>query len=202
MMLRSRTIFKWIIIGALISPVFILPVYAQEDEEKDKEKDPIELKYGLEAGYSLGFQMKEESMLFEAGPQMQMLVEYKAAARIFYALGAGYETYDTQSFLPLFLSFKGFSEKKYEGGYLAFRMGYALAWDNEFNAYDNYLYRGGLLFSTGIGRSFEVKDKYHILINANFKHQFVRIDYETYESNVYTETINYNFISLRIGLMF
>jgi len=201
---KSRIIFKGIIFLTLLILVFSPSLCAQEDEETDekKEKDPIELKLGVETGYSFGFQMKEESMLFEAGPQVQMIVDFKAAARIFYGIGAGYETYDTESFVPLFLSFKGFSKKKYEGGYLSFKMGYAIAWDNEFNTYDNYFYRGGLLFSTGLGRSFEVKDKYHVLINANFKHQFVRIDYETYESSVYTENINYNFISLRIGLMF
>jgi len=200
---KNRIKILWIIAVVLVAFVFILPVYAQdEDDNEKKEKDPIDLKFGLEAGYSFGFQMKEESMLFEAGPQVQMIIDYKAASRIFYGFGIGYETYDTESFVPLFLSFKGFSKKKYEGGYLAFRMGYAIGWDNEFNKYDNYTYWGGLLFSTGIGRSFEVKDKYHVLINANYKHQFVRIDYETYESTTYTENINYNFITLRIGLMF
>jgi len=140
--------------------------------------------------------------LFEAGPQAQLVVEYKAASRVFYGLGAGYEKYDTESFLPLFISFKGFADKKYEGGYLAFQMGYSLAWDSEFSAYDNYKFRGGLLFGTGLGRSFEVKDKYHILVNVNFKHQFVRIDYETFDTEPYTEIINYDMISLRIGIMF
>ena len=93
------------------------------------------------------------------------------------------------------------TKKKDEGPYLSFQMGYSFAWDKDFNSYENYNYRGGLLFSTGIGRMFEIKDKYKILINISLKHQFVRIDYKSFDSSDYTENINYDMISLKIGLL-
>ena len=80
-------------------------------------------------------------------------------------------------------------------------MGYSIAWDKDFESYDNYDYRGGLLFGMGIGRMFEIKDKYKILLGISLNHQFVRIDYNTFDSTYYTENINYDLLALQIGIM-
>ena len=135
----------------------IMHAQSSDDDDKKKDKDPIELKYGLETGYSFGLHLRKESTLFETNFQVHTAIDYKAASRIYYGIGAGYEKYDTESFLPLYITFKGFTDKKYEGPYLSFIMGYSLAWDSEFNSYDNYHFRGGLLYGTGIGRSLRSK---------------------------------------------
>lgn len=179
----------------------ILLAFCQEAVSQAEDKSEIELAYHLAAGYSFGGQIVDESLLFESGISFEFITNYKASSRICYGLGLGYERYDTETFLPLFLSFTGMTKKKDEGPYLSFQMGYSFAWDKDFNSYENYNYRGGLLFSTGIGRMFEIKDKYKILINISLKHQFVRIDYQSFDSGDYTENINYDMISLKIGLL-
>ena len=177
-------------------------IYAFDKDKEKKDRDPVKLKYSLESGYSFGGQFVNESFIFESGIAFQLETHLIAASRIYYGIGLGYEKYDTESFIPIFLSFKGLTKKKNEGPFLSFQMGYSFAWDKDFSNYENYNYIGGLLFSTGIGRMFDLMEKYSILLNFSLKHQFVRIDYETFDSNIYTETINYDMISIKIGFMF
>lgn len=173
----------------------------KSEKKEDKDKNEIELAYHLAAGFSFGGQIIGETFLFESGISFELITNYRASSRIYYGLGLGYERYDSETFMPLFLSFTGMTKKKDEGPYLSFQTGYSFAWDKDFNSYENYNYRGGLLFSTGIGRMFEIKDKYKILINISLKHQFVRIDYKSFDSSDYTENINYDMISFKIGLL-
>ena len=193
------------LIAAIILLAFCQEVVSQaedkSDNKKDKDKKEIKLAYQLAAGYAFGGQIVDKSILFESGISFELITNLRVAPRIYYGLGLGYERYDSETFLPLFLSFTGMTKKKDEGTYLSLQMGYSFAWDNDFNSYDNYNYRGGLLFSAGIGRMFEIKDKYKLLANISLKHQFVRIDYKPIDSSGYTETINYDMIIIKIGLL-
>jgi hypothetical protein len=171
-----------------------------EDEDK-KDKNRIELAYHLAAGYSFGGQMFDEVFIFESGTSFQFITDIKASSKIYYGLGIGYEKLDSESFLPLYFSFKGLSDKKDQGPYLSFKMGYSFAWDKDFELYDNYEHKGGLLFGAGIGRMFEIKDTYKILFNISFNHQFVRIDYNTFDDIHYTESINYDMFTFSLGIM-
>ncbi|MFC2080743.1 hypothetical protein ACFLR8_00865 [Bacteroidota bacterium] len=181
--------------------VIILIAVFQEAVSQVEDESQIELAYHLAAGYSFGGQIVDESMLFESGISFELITNLRVSPRIYYGLGLGYESFDTETFLPLFLSFTGMTKKKDEGPYLSFQTGYSFAWDKNFSSYENYNYRGGLLFSAGIGRMFEIKDKYKILINISLKHQFVRIDYQSFDSSDFTENINYDMISFKIGLL-
>jgi len=173
----------------------------KSDNKEDKDKKEIELAYQLTAGYTFGGQIVDKSLLFESGISFELVTNLRVSSRIYYGLGLGYERYDSETFLPLYLSFTGMTKKKDAGPYLSFQTGYSFAWDKDFKSYDNYNYRGGLLFSAGIGRMFEMKDKYKILANISLKHQFVRIDYKPVDSGIYTETINYDMIIIKIGLL-
>ena len=191
--------------AAIILLVFCQEVVSQtedkSDNKEDKDKKEIKLAYQLAAGYAVGGQIVDKSILFESGVSFELITNLRVSPKIYYGLGLGYERYDSETFLPLFLSFTGMTKKKDEGTYLSFQTGYSFAWDNDFNSYDNYNYRGGLLFSAGIGRMFEMKDKYKLLVNISLKHQFVRIDYKPLDSSSYTETINYDMIIIKIGLL-
>ena len=193
------------LIAAIILLAFCQEVVSQSDDKsdnkKDKDKKEIKLAYQLTAGYAFGGQIVDKSILFESGVSFELITNLRVSPKIYYGLGLGYERYDSETFLPLFLSFTGMTKKKDEGTYLSFQTGYSFAWDNDFNSYDNYNYRGGLLFSAGIGRMFEIKDKYKLLANISLKHQFVRIDYKPIDSSGYTETINYDMIIIKIGLL-
>ena len=185
--------------------ILLLPISLKNyafGQENSKEKDKIDLKYSIEAGYTVGGQIVKENFIFESGVTFQYLTDIKISSRIYYGLGLGIEKYDTETFIPVFLSFKGLIKKKKDAPYLSFQMGYSFAWDKGFNNYANYNYKGGLLFSTGFGRIFDIKEDYNIMIYVNFKHQFAKIDYETFDMNIYTENLNFDMISLRIGFMF
>jgi hypothetical protein len=172
-----------------------------DEDEEGKEKDKIELAFHLAAGYSLGGQMFDEVIIVESGTSFEFITEVKASSRVFYGLGLGYDKLDTESFMPVFLSFKGLLNKKDNCPYMSFRMGYSFGRDKDFNAYDNYDYRGGLIFGAGIGRMFDVRDKFRIMLSISLNHQFVRIDYETYDSARFTENINYDLLTFRLGIM-
>lgn len=192
-------------LAAIILFSFCLDAASQtkekSDNEEDKDKKEITLAYQLTSGYAIGGQIVNESFLFESGISFELITHIRVTSRIYYGVGLGYERYDSETFLPLFLSFTGMTKKKDEGYYLSFQTGYSFAWDNAFNSYDNYNYMGGLLFNAGIGRMFEIKNKYRFLVNISLKHQFVRIDYQPLNSSSYTEIINYDMIIFKIGLL-
>ncbi len=179
--------------------------YAQDDEkdeeEEDTKKSTLNLHHTLEAGYAIGGQISNDNFIYKAGLSGQYTADFQVSTRVFYGAGIGYEKFDSETFIPIFASFKGLLKKKDNTPFLTAQLGYALGSNKDLYSYEGYSYKGGILFSPGWGYKFSVKDKYSFLFSINYKHQFARIKYKTIGEHTYEDNINFNFLSFRVGIM-
>jgi hypothetical protein len=179
------------------------PVFAQDedDEEEDKDKNSLNLHHTAEVGFSLGGQLSNDNFVYETGRLFQYTADVQVSTRVYYGLGIGVEKFDTETFVPLTASFKGLLKKKDSTPYLTAQLGYAFASNSNTNDYAGYSYRGGLLFSPGIGYKLSVKDKYSILFSVNYKHQFAMLKYETFYKQMFRDNLNFDLLSFRVGIL-
>jgi hypothetical protein len=101
----------------------------------------------------------------------------------------------------LYASFKGLLKKKDSVPYLTAQVGYAFASNSNLYDYAGYSYRGGIVFSPGIGYKLNVKDKYSVLFSVNYKHQFAGVKYETFDKQVFRDHLNFDLLSFRVGIL-
>jgi hypothetical protein len=196
------------IMGPHLLPVFLLlfiaflPAQAQGDDEKEgKESKALHLHHTLELGYTIGGQVSNDNFIYKAGLLGQYTADFQVSTRVYYGLGIGYEKLDRERFIPLFASFKGLLKKKDSTPFLTAQIGYALASNENIYSYEGYSYRGGILFSPGFGYKLNVKDKYSVLFSVNYKHQFARIRYKTFDDHIYADNLNFDLLSFRIGVL-
>lgn len=176
--------------------------YAQDDEkEEEEDKDKaVNLHHTLEAGYAIGGQLSNDNFVYKAGLSAQYTADFQVSTRVFYGAGIGYDKYDNETFIPLFASFKGLLNKKDNTPFLTAQLGYALGANKNIFSYEGYAFKGGILFSPGWGYRFNVNDKYAFLFSINYKHQFAKIKYNSFDSHTYQDNINYNLLSIRVGI--
>lgn len=177
------------------------PLYGQEEEDEDKSENSLKLHHTAELGFSIGGQVSNDNFVLETGKLFQYTADLQASTRVYYGIGAGIEKFDSETFIPVFASFKGLLKKKDSTPYLTAQMGYAFASNSSLYSYDGYSYRGGILFSPGFGYKLSVKDKYSILFSVNYKHQFAKLNYETYDLHKYQDNLNFDLISFRVGIL-
>lgn len=179
--------------------------YAQDDEKDEEEEDSksnsLNLHHTLEAGYTIGGQISNDNFIYKAGLSGQYTADFQVSTRVFYGVGIGYEKYDSETFIPIFASFKGLLKKKDNTPFLTAQLGYALGSNRNLYSYEGYSYKGGILFSPGWGYKFSVKDKFSLLFSINYKHQFARIKYKSIGEHTYEDNINFNLLSFRVGVM-
>lgn len=173
-----------------------------QDDEKEEDKETLKLHHSVEAGLMIGGQISNDNFIYKSGWLVQYTADAQVCTRVFYGVGAGIEKFDAETFIPLFASFKGLLKKKDSTPYLTAQLGYAFASNENYYSYANYKYRGGVLFSPGFGYRLSIKDKYFVLISVNYKHQFARVQYKTFDSKTYQDQLNYDFISFRVGFLF
>lgn len=181
-----------------------MPSFAQEEEdeeEEDKEKKSLNLHHAIEAGFALGGQLSNDNFVYETARSFQYTADVQVSTRVYYGLGIGIDKLDTETFVPLFASFKGLLKKKDSTPYLTAQLGYAFASNRNLYNYAGYSYQGGILFSPGLGYKLSVKDKYSVLFSVHYKHQFARLKYETFDRKVYQDHLNFDLLSFRIGLL-
>lgn len=191
---------KCVLVSLLLS--MQLQCFAQDDEKEDKDdKKSLKLHHSVEAGLTIGGQVSNDNFIYKSGWLLQYTADVQVSTRVYYGIGGGIEKFDDETFFPLYASFKGLLKKKDSTPYLTAQMGYAFASNTNYYSYAGYRYRGGILFSPGFGYKLSVKDKYSVLFSVNYKHQFARVQYKTFDSRTFQDEINYDFISFRIGLL-
>lgn len=186
--------------GFLLFLALSVPVLAQK-EAKKQEKSKNSFYHTLELGGIFGGQLRNEVLVLATGVSAQYTANFQISKRVFYGFGAGYDQLETARFLPLFADFKGIIKSKKNANFLSMKMGYALGWDQNTQNYINYKFRGGLFFNPSLGRRFEVNEKMIFLMSIGFKHQFARLQYDTFENTTYDENINYELVYFKVGVM-
>jgi len=185
--------------------IFVLIIFTQVGILKagEKDKDPEKsIFHSIDFGFMAGGQSFTQKIINETGWSFNHAVNKKINSKVYYGIGWGYEKLDTESFLPLTVNFTGFLKKKKNAAFMVMQMGYAMAWDTEFTNHDKYSFHGGITFKTGIGRNFEIADRYYLRFSFIYNHQFARLSYLNYEDEKHSENLNFDLISIKTGFMF
>lgn len=190
----------WLCFWMLTGTAFTAQAQDKEKEKKDKKKG-WSLHHTLEGGYSIGAQQANESIESLSGLIGNYTAQLQVSNRISYGLGFGYEAFESETFIPIYLDFKGKLRKKNNSPYLSTQFGYALGSNDTYLTYADYTYRGGLFFSPGIGYLFSVKGHFSCLLSASYKHQFAHVRYDTFDGEEFREELNFDMLLLRIGIL-
>ncbi len=164
--------------------------------DNDDEK---RLEHYISTGLEVGGQIDTRDFVYKSGFNVQYSVEKAISNRLSYGLGTGYTQWQEESFVPVFALFRGLLSKKTGATFISARLGYAFGWNNNIDYFLGYDYRGGLMFSPGVGKKFVIDDKYAIMFSMNYKHQFATIEYNTLDNNSYEEQLNYDLLVFKLS---
>jgi hypothetical protein len=115
-------------------------------------------------------------------------------------LGAGFQLFKDESFIPFFAEILLFPDKKHPG-YFNFQAGYALGWSFHYSDYPDHHFRGGLHLCAGIGHKFRINDKFSFYLAGSYKNQFATLEYTTSEGDKKEDRLNYNMLIISLGVM-
>ncbi len=199
--------FKLLFLFSLLLVLGWHPAMAQDQAEKEdkdekkKSKKSWTLHHTLDGGYSFGIQQSNEQVITQSGLVGSYTAQLRVSNRIYYGLGFGYEQFEYETFLPIYLDFKGKLRKKDNSPYLSTQLGYAIGSNDSYLQFVDYTYRGGLFFSSGVGYKFSVKDRFSCLMSVAYKHQFAHVRYETFDGETYREELNFDLVMFRFGII-
>jgi hypothetical protein len=130
---------------------------------------------------------------------------YKFNPWVFTGLGIGLESFDNQSLLPLFGSFRG--DLVHQGGFIPFYFvdgGYAFDLSGEGNINGQTTrYRGGALFATGLGTKLIIGNHSGLLMSVGYRYQRTSFEQEYFGGGGNSKTVtNYRRIVIGLGLTF
>lgn len=175
-----------------------------EDKEDNDDKDgkKTKLRPYIGAGMVTGGMAANGKFIYKTGKAVQMAVHLKASKRVYYGLNLGAEFYRDETFLPVGVSFLGYTKGKNSSPFLTAQLGYAAAFNEKIYSYADYNYYGGIFFSPGAGYKIEVKDKYNVHLGISYRHQFSYIEYKTPDSGTFKDENNFHLVSFTAGFLF
>ncbi|HEX8529285.1 MAG TPA: hypothetical protein VF646_04660 [Cytophagales bacterium] len=181
-----------------------LPLLAQKkdkDEDDEGEKSNFVVHHSLEGGLAIGGQISNEVFVLKSGISLAYAAEVEFSSRVYYGLGLGMDKFREETFFPVFGSFRGMLRKKDNSPFLAAQFGYAFGSHRNYAAFEGYDFRGGVVFSPGLGYRFAVGDKFSGLMGVYYKHQFAQAEYRTYDGFRYRSPLNYDLVCFRVGIL-
>ncbi len=184
-----------------------LPLLAQKKDKDDKDEDDegeksgLAVHHSLEGGLAVGGQVSNEVFVLKSGLSLAYAAEVEFSSRVYYGAGLGMDRFREETFFPVFGSFRGMLRKKDNTPFLAAQFGYAFGTNRNYGRFEGYDFRGGVVFSPGVGYRFSVGDKFSGLMGVYYKHQFAQAEYRTFDGFRYRTPLNYNLVSFRVGIL-
>ena len=185
----------------LLLSAFPLLAQQKDGDEDDEEKSKLKVHHSLEGGLVIGGQLSNEVFVYKSGISLAYAAEVEFSSRVYYGAGLGVDKFREETFYPLFASFRGMLRKKDNTPFLAAQFGYAFGSDRSYGAFEGYDFRGGVMFSPGLGYRFSVGDKFSGLLGVHYKHQFAQAEYRTYDGFRFRTPLNYDLITFRVGIL-
>jgi hypothetical protein len=190
--------------GLILLLLSAFPLLAQEkdgDADDEGEKSKVKVHHSLEGGLVIGGQLSNEVFVYKSGISLVYAAEVEFSSRVYYGAGLGVDKFREETFYPLFASFRGMLRKKDNTPFLAAQFGYAFGSNRDYGGFEGYDFRGGVVFSPGLGYRFSVGDKFSGLLGVHYKHQFAQAEYRTYDGFRFRTPINYDLITFRVGIL-
>ena len=194
---RLTGLVLFLLLGAL--PLLAQKKNKDEDDEGEKSKPAVH--HSLEGGLAIGGQLSNEVFVYKSGISLTYAAEVAFSSRVYYGAGLGMDKFREETFFPLFASFRGMLRKKDNTPFLAAQFGYAFGTHRSYAGFEGYDFRGGVVFSPGIGYRFSAGGKFSGLLGVYYKHQFAQAEYRTYVGFRYRTPLNYDLVSFRVGIL-
>lgn len=113
--------------------------------------------------------------------------------------GISLDTYD-DSFLPVYLDFRGYLMNKPTSIFYSVHAGYAVAFDQFKKDKEGTYFKGGPIVHPAIGLRFAGKQNYSFLMDIGYRFQYVKRE-SSWNENI-TDKITFKRLSLRMGFLF
>lgn len=175
---------------------------SEEEKEKKDDDEKITFHPEVQAGVIVGGEISDGRFIHKAGKLIELIANFRFSNRVYYGFGGGVEIFKEETFIPIYVHFKGMLNKTANTSFITAQIGYASAENKSVYSFTNYQYSGGIFFSPGWGYRLNVKDKYSLMLGINYKHQFANIKYKTGYGTEIKEVLSFNLISFRLGIFF
>lgn len=175
---------------------------SKEEKDQKEEDEKITFHPEVQAGIIMGGEISDGRFIHKSGKLLELIANFRFSNRVYYGFGGGVEVFKEETFIPVYVHFKGMLNKTSSTSFITAQIGYAAAENKSIYSFTNYQYSGGIFFSPGWGYRLNVKDKYSLMLGINFKHQFANIKYKTDYGKEFKEVLSFNLISFRLGVFF
>lgn len=174
-------------------------VLAQQSDHKSLKE--LGFYQTVEASYVIGAQVFNDNFVYNPGYSFSTSYGKKLNHSVGIGLGIASRTFEDESFLPIYGEIIGYKKNKANTPFIRMQMGYALGWDNRSSQAEGYEFSGGVFLGAGMGRKIRLNDNFSIMLSWAYQHQFAKMEYEIYSTTNYSEILNYDMITISVGLI-
>ncbi|MFO7864076.1 MAG: hypothetical protein R6U85_08765 [Salinivirgaceae bacterium] len=171
---------------------------AMAQQETDNVKFPDYQR--LSVGYIFGGQIYNETFSYTPGIDIKGTYGIRLSKRVGAGLGIGYYQLPHERFIPIGLEVSGNTDKGENTAVLSMQLGYAHGWYKGNNNIVGFDFQGGLHFAIEYTMQRKINEALSVQFNVAYRHQFAKMEFETYTSTNYSQMANYDMLVLSLGL--
>jgi hypothetical protein len=185
--------FKVILILLLVS----IQLYA-----KDNDSTNMHPKYGrVDVSYVFGGQVYNLNLMYDPGYTIQASYGLMMNEQVGLGFGMGYMELMDERFLPFCVEAVGYLKNKPSTPVIRMQLGYSVGWYTGDMSMEGYKFRGGICFDAGMGRRIVINEKYAVVFQCSYRHQFAQMKYDLYDGRSYKSAMNYDMILISLGFV-
>jgi hypothetical protein len=155
----------------------------------------------LESGFATHFLSAEDNNKIIPGLALQYCYGIKTATKLGLGLGAGFQFFEKETFVPFFMDAVYFLSKGQYASFINVEGGYALGWSKNFSDYNNSLFKGGPHVGFCYGKKIVKFNQMVLYLSAKYVHQFASVKYEMDQHQEQKKSLHYNMFILSLGFM-
>ena len=191
-----------VLLGQLLLILICSPLFSQVEGQDTLGTAEPGVRVAVSGGYLLGGQFFNESFSYNPGFSLELAAYKKLSETVHLGGGFGANALiQGETFLPLFVSFLGFTRPQKASTYFLMNAGYSISGGSGFDVLEEYELRGGPIFQVGMGRRFQL-GKHDLLFGLSFRHQWARGRFESTFGQRFEEPLNYDFLVFELRFLF
>lgn len=162
-----------------------------------------QLKPSVSTGFLTGGRATSSTFYFRGGIGAYAQFNWiSAESPIYPSLSIGVEKLTEETLLPLGLEYAIRFSTQPNTGFLMIGGGYAFSFHESYENIPGYEYYGGVFFNPGWGFKWLLKNGSELFVNARYRHQFLKAEFEADGVSEYTERFQYMLLQLTTGIIF